>query len=253
MRNHNEKSRDMARSVLPSTARRRARDERALIHSRERASARRELRVLAHLEDVDDFEGDLTWEDRRARKDMVLDRRAADKVVPLIRWVEATIEADPLLRTASAEHQEVHFAALLPDGVIGQHALSHLWLCFGDRASRWTRDRARTDRPDPREADRVLVREIVAAGAHGELNRHLRRVIADRLVSVKLPERRIVDAEHPPPGLLMRACTVKRRAGTYVRYLAGAHDVAAFVAGSSGDALEAIRDFHAQMASRRKA
>ncbi|MCC6225018.1 MAG: hypothetical protein IT195_01250 [Microthrixaceae bacterium] len=46
MRNHNEKARDMARSVLPSTARKGARDARAVIHGRERAHERRLLHEL---------------------------------------------------------------------------------------------------------------------------------------------------------------------------------------------------------------
>lgn len=43
MRNHHDKARDMARSVLPSTARKGARRARAQIHRRERARLRSEL------------------------------------------------------------------------------------------------------------------------------------------------------------------------------------------------------------------
>ncbi len=41
MRNHDEKTRDMARSVLPSTRRRGARQDRALAHKAERSRLRK--------------------------------------------------------------------------------------------------------------------------------------------------------------------------------------------------------------------
>ena len=46
MRNHNEKARDMARSVLPSTRRRGARADKAAARARERARLRAELHAF---------------------------------------------------------------------------------------------------------------------------------------------------------------------------------------------------------------
>lgn len=100
MRNHDEKTRDMARSVLPSTRRRGARQDRALAHKAERSRLRSALQDLAGHDDPDDYEGELTWEARRQIAWMVEDRRAADKVAPLLRWATRTIERDAALRDA---------------------------------------------------------------------------------------------------------------------------------------------------------
>lgn len=95
MRNHNEKPRDMARSVLPSTARKAARRQRASIHGRERARLRAALHGLRSTGDPDDFEGDLVWIARRDLEEMVDDRRGADKVGPLLAWAERLVESVP--------------------------------------------------------------------------------------------------------------------------------------------------------------
>lgn len=110
MRNHNEKSRDMARSVLPSTARGTARQTRASIHRRERARLRTALHALRAVGDPDDFDGDLTWIARRDIGEMVDDRRSADKVGPLVTWAERRVERDPALAAASPEDREVQRA-----------------------------------------------------------------------------------------------------------------------------------------------
>lgn len=127
MRNHHEKTRDMARSVLPSNARKGARKDRAVIHGRERAHERQILHDLRRGVDPDGY-GDLGVSDRHRRDvtEMVWDRRAADKVGPLLRWAGRTVERDPKLAAASAQGREAHFRALLPPGLIGDHAVTHL-------------------------------------------------------------------------------------------------------------------------------
>ncbi|MCC5951603.1 MAG: hypothetical protein JJU45_05855 [Acidimicrobiia bacterium] len=170
MRNHNEKARDIARSVLPSTARKGARDSRAIIHGRERAHERQLLHDLRGHLDPDDYEGDLGFAARHHRdlKEIVDRRRSADKVGPLIAWAERRVERDPALRTATPEGREAHFRKFLPPGLIGNHAISHLHWVLDDRPRR----RIRTD--TTRNRDVALVEAIIAAGGHGDLNRRLR-------------------------------------------------------------------------------
>ena len=100
MRNHTEKARDMARSVLPSTARKGARDTRADIRGRERVRERQMLHHLRGYVDPDDFEGVLGEELHREIGEMVWHRRSADKVAPLMRWAERTVARDPRLAAA---------------------------------------------------------------------------------------------------------------------------------------------------------
>ncbi len=45
---------------------------------------------------------------------MVWNRRAQDKAGPLIRWSEATIAADPVLRSAHRAERVAYFARLMP-------------------------------------------------------------------------------------------------------------------------------------------
>lgn len=134
MRNHDQKARDMARSVLPSKARKRARDERAEIHGRERAHERRLLRAMLRCSDPDDFECDLGFAARH-RGDisgMVYDRRTADKLGPLLHWAERLIESDPVLSVATPAERAAHFGKIMPSGLIGDHAIAHLdWVLHG--------------------------------------------------------------------------------------------------------------------------
>jgi len=95
VRNHDQKTRDMARSVLPSTARRGARKEKAIIRGKDRAHLRAALHEIATLDDPDDFEGDTDRPFRRRDlEEMVYERRVADKVGPLVQWALRTVEAD---------------------------------------------------------------------------------------------------------------------------------------------------------------
>ncbi len=227
MRNHNEKNRDMARSILPSTARKSAREERAQIHGRERARVRRELDAMRSIADPDDFEGDLTWQARRYIAEMVYDRRSADKVGPLINWAGRLIERDPVLSSATAQDREVHFRKILPPGLIGNHAISHLGRVLDDRPRRWIWDRRR--RP-ARNHDVAIVEAIIAAGYHGDLNRRIRAQIDPVVVQkVRLPPERLIDDEHPAPGVLLPWRTVTQTRRRNIRFLAGAHDAEAFV------------------------
>lgn len=162
MRNHSEKRKDMVESVLPSTARKMAREKRASIHRRHRRSVN-----VALQSGVDDPVGT----DRRPDlADLVEDRRGADKISSLERWALAIVDRDAALRVAGIEQQIDHFRRLLPDTKIGRHALSHI-----DAALRW---RSR-ERWKGRERSPVItvdeVRAIYERGVHDELNRQLKQ------------------------------------------------------------------------------
>jgi hypothetical protein len=97
----------------------------------------------------------------------------------------------------------------------------------------------------------MLVAEIVAAGRHGDLNRQIRAAVPPIVVKrVRVPAERVVDEAHPAPGLLVPARWVDERHQRTVRFLAGAHDVDAFVKGASSDVIQVVRAFHADTISR---
>ena len=161
MQKHDEKVTDMVRSVLPSTARHGVRATRRLIHRR----ARRIVKVRLGAGDHD-----VVVDIRRALDELVWDRRAADKVAPLIRWALHHVRTDPALRDASTAERLDHFRHLLPDTTIGRHALSHL---------RWPLERL--ERPHPQRSGRwrppsigPTVRALCKAGYHAELNKRLK-------------------------------------------------------------------------------
>jgi hypothetical protein len=98
MRNHSQKHRDMARSVLPSTGCVGARQDRRAIHHRERTRLREALAEVRRASDGDDVDADLAYVDRGAIASMVGDRRGGDKLAPLMHWAERTVAASPKLQ-----------------------------------------------------------------------------------------------------------------------------------------------------------
>ena len=245
MRNHNEKARDMARSVLPSTARKDARETRAQIHGRERARERRVLFDLRWYLDPDDFEGELGNVHRRELAWMVADRREADKVGSLLRWAERTVEHDPELSCASREDRETYFRKLLPPGLIGNHAISHLWWVLDDRPGRHLASSRRSASAADRHA--ALVEDVIAAGYHGELNRRIKSSVAPVVLrTVWLPTEWVVDEEHPHPGVLSPPRRLVERRHRYIRFLGGAPDVESFVKEACWEVKDVVRAFHAE-------
>ncbi len=172
MRNHNEKHRDMARSVLPSKARVTARQDRRAIHHQERAHLREALFEARSERDADDIEAVVDYVDRSSMIWLVGQRRGADKVGPLMRWAERTVAQSPRLRAMSPQDQLEHFRRLMPSNLIGEHALSHIgWALGVDR--RWYGTYRHPQPPTIAElTDAVDL--VLAAGALGELNRALK-------------------------------------------------------------------------------
>ncbi|NBD13776.1 hypothetical protein [Corallococcus silvisoli] len=115
-----EKVLQMARSLLPSKNREAARKERAVANRAARREARRELETWLRYGDMEaDAPPNAPWRKGEIEL-MVYGRRAADKVAPFIRWATA--------RTRDMPHQarEGYVRGILPPGVIGRHAWSHL-------------------------------------------------------------------------------------------------------------------------------
>jgi hypothetical protein len=135
MRNHHEKTRNMARSVLPSNMT--VKQRRRHIQHRERSRVRAELRRARFTSPGDlDFSDNSISVDLTKRwiSEMVLERREADKLGPLLRWARHHLDHDPALRDAPMADCLEHFAFLLPDGVIGRHAMTHIkWSVYGRR------------------------------------------------------------------------------------------------------------------------
>lgn len=144
-----KKTRSIARSVLPSTARKSARDNKREYHATHRSEQRRVNHAIArHITTTrddgtlcadpdlfDDFEGldtfdgyhaatkkpSIGWDDMR---EIVSNRRGHDKLGPLISWARAT-EKDKM-RGWSVEDKIAYFKAVLPDTLQGRHALGHV-------------------------------------------------------------------------------------------------------------------------------
>lgn len=168
VRNHDEKIKDMSRSVLPSGWRVGAKVTRRAIHKRQRARTRDALlAVRGATPEIND-----TYRAEIAK--MVFTRRFYDKAAPLVRWARATVAADPALREAPLEVQVAYFARLMPPTLIGRHAVTHIAsglnrsdgaVCHTCQVTQPVAPVAETER---------LVRRILAAGLHGTLNANLR-------------------------------------------------------------------------------
>lgn len=142
-------------------------------------------------------------------------RRAADKTGSLVRWARARVARDPALRRVSTDEQVRALAGLMPDNLIGRHAVDHI---------RWGLeiDRCRAERSaDPwRNADAQSlaataadVRRILEFGRHRALNEEIRALV------------RAEDAGPPPDRHSWRL-----PARTTLRLLPGLHDVEDFAA-----------------------
>jgi hypothetical protein len=207
VKNHGDKTKDMIESVLPSTARKQARERRRLIHKQ--ARARQRVALAAITASYDDTSIDFRDGRRRSElKWMVLDRRAADNVGALTRWATAVVAADATLRDAPVHVQVAHFAAILPADVIGRHAVQHIEWALTYLAQRPMSDARRAswrDRAAKRQqALAEALSQVIAQGRHRAFNNALRCAYREHSM------------QEPPPAK--------------TRYLLGAHDIEAFSA-----------------------
>lgn len=209
MRNHSEKQRDMARSVLPSTARKGARAARRRSHKTARQAIRTTLHRLQrahHPDDIDDPIDRYSIDMGRTTSGyndewLVGARRSADKVAPLVRWAGAIIERTPSLRDGDYWARRSYFEALLPDTLQGRHALSHLEGLFGSNGD-WSwilyeeRQRRRLEEHQRRLADHENRKMKLAAVLEGAGPRRLN----DRIVALTPPEKPVVRRLHDGRG-----------------------------------------------------
>ncbi len=216
----------MARSLLPSTWRKGARQERAIHHRIARRRTHEELTQLAR--DPEGLDGlDLTEVDAEEAvsvRALVFHRRRADKVNPFIRWATAVTKELP------QESRLSFVRGCLPRGVIGEHAVEHLkWSpVFEDpREREWRLARWGVRRPGSwldRGEYAELLREVLRAGGHGLFNRWMRaRHIAHA-------EKRPFPGKDPVDWSRFAERKVRLRPGALEpRLLLGMHDVLPFL------------------------
>lgn len=129
MRNHHEKTRDMARSVLPSSRRKSARSNLASLKRRHRRRVRQTLHDWRFEDNAYDYEGFANTDTNRATHydDMITyivdDRRNYDKL-SIVHWAERLSHTK--LRGMPQDQLYYWFKKNLPDNLIGRHALSHI-------------------------------------------------------------------------------------------------------------------------------
>lgn len=113
MPTHGEaKIKDMCESILPSTRRKGAREDRKTVHRNTRRRVRRW--------DGENEKFDPLYDPTHKVREIMWDRRQGDKLGGFIRWATAITKDLPL------EKRLPHIKRLLPDNLIGRHAISHL-------------------------------------------------------------------------------------------------------------------------------
>jgi hypothetical protein len=236
MRSAAHKHRDIARSILPSTSRRAAHDL-AATRRHHRRAVRADLRALRRV-DHDDIAIDLTRTADREINQIRRYRRGADKLNHFERW------AVRVTRDMPVEDRMSWLRSVLPGGLIGDHAMSHLrWIdelqAHEDhsRLPRWVDRRAENDERQRARRARLradLRRALEEPGGHRAINLALRSVESeddddgprllgvhgvDALVDVLIadPDRprtryESPGADHPAAKAVARA--VRRREGS---------------------------------------
>lgn len=204
----NSKKRDMARSILPSTKKDGQKDRRR-VHKKARTAERALMGCAWEDGDADlDFD---TVEHTRSHdtRNMVDERRYKDKVGPFSRWAERVTMNLPKQNRLS------HLRSLVPDSLIGEHAVSHVeWKDhFNVEHAANTRTYFRPPVTDSVESEVAWVREQLVNDPlfHGRLNRSLKKV-------------------HRTAHLYWADGRREAVGPTVPRTLQGLHDVAAFVA-----------------------
>jgi hypothetical protein len=118
--------------------------------------------------------GDLALYPQHRIREMVRDRRAADKLNHFERWAVRSTMDIPVPNRLS------HLRSVLPDGLIGDHAVSHLrWIDEivppAEHDWRYHRSGRYPQRPDPVPVLAGRLRMLVETGGHALLNRMIRQ------------------------------------------------------------------------------
>ena len=180
MRNHHEKAQDMSESVLPSTGSAGVVKARRVIRHSERARARAALSQYLADPGRGDEQADAHVAGRRYHtdtSDLVWGRRAKDKVGPLCRWVVRRVATNPELADLEVADQVEAFRHVLPDNLIGRHALSHIETTLERNCTALDRAR-RPASPSYRETEAALLRDqlrlVLDSGRHSRFNRAIK-------------------------------------------------------------------------------
>jgi len=163
---------EMARSVLPSTSRQHAREALAAVRRTSRRAIARDLRrytgAAEDATDRYDHDGlDLARYPNDEIKEIVCDRRSADKLGSFQRWAVETTRHLPVEDRLDAMRD------VMPRNLIGRHAVSHLrWMDEFRWAEQdtWWRRGWYWSGPSTRDVLESAVRELLTAGRHRELN-----------------------------------------------------------------------------------
>jgi hypothetical protein len=168
-----DKKRDLARSVLPSTSRKSARENKRNLNQQHRTRTRQTLRSVAALVDYDEAPDQLIFDPYHARNvipsigwdgydEIISNRRGHDKLGPIIRWAKTVEKRD--MKGWSNEEKYAFFKRELPDSLQGRHALGHIESALGIYPDEFRYGRYRKVWPatDP-EAFRAALRKILAS------------------------------------------------------------------------------------------
>lgn len=158
-----EKVLDMIRSILPSTARKSARDDKRHGNQRHRSQVRQALQTgdkRANLRDGRRYSG---WDD------VVSERRNHDKISHFQRW------AAEITKDMAPEDRLPYMWSLIPNNKIGRHAISHLETMdefTGHLENRrwWRNTVAGPPKPDFKTIVRNHLLEALENGEHRKLN-----------------------------------------------------------------------------------
>ncbi len=206
-----EKIRQMARSILPSKSRHTAND-RALIHRSVRREVQQSLTSL--LDDPELWDDGVAWGEANAKeiRTFVNRRRGADKLNHFQRWAQKRTSQLPLPSRLGA------LRSVLPAGLIGQHAITHLEQNQLISAPKFLREPWRAPKSpwmNKGELARLLRALLQTSDGHRALNRALRNG-------------RLTVPHHRPAGPPYLYSAGPRR-------LQGAHDVLAFIDVTTAD------------------
>ena len=189
-----DKALDMGRSLLPSTRRKGTRVDKAAVKRTTRHNIRQELHKLTYEPDhYDDSPIDFEAYPDHEIHQVVQERRGGDKTAPFERWAKA------VTRNIDQDSRLTYIKSLLPNGIIGDHALTHIqWKDdFSTRAELQLEENIRLNAIDNRKKHMLerneaieILRKVVEDGRfHRDLNKFMASHASRRLPSETIRER----------------------------------------------------------------
>jgi hypothetical protein len=223
-----DKIRDMSRSILPSKRRKTGKK------SVRRKTRRNTTEILNEASAADNE--DLDFQDRKVRIDTrqaVIDRQAADKVAPLIRWAKEVTHGKPDKRLAQLR-------SMLPSNTIGRHAVEHV-IFEKEFKINPLAYKSRVDKKRSKEFDWALfakdLLEIITYH-HAEFNRAMS--LSHRMHYESVP----VTVVCPVTGKVKNYSRAEPRGPKKARLLLGSHDIPDFIAALRHHVFASRWDYH---------